>query len=72
MPAVVETAGFTPLVNGKDLTGWEGDTQLWSAKDGMLVGHSPGLDHNEFLATTRPYRRLHPLALLPDARRQGK
>ena len=43
-----------PLVNG-DFTGWEGDKQLWSARDGMLVGHSPGLDHNEFLATTRPY-----------------
>ena len=55
LPAVVETAGFTPLVHGNDLTGWEGDTQLWSARDGVLVGHSPGLDHNEFLATTRPY-----------------
>ena len=21
----------------------------------MLVGHSPGINHNEFLATTRPY-----------------
>ena len=21
----------------------------------MLVGHSPGLNHNEFLSTTRPY-----------------
>ena len=52
---VVETAGFAPLVNGKDLTGWEGDTQLWSVRDGVLVGHSPGLDHNEFLATTRSY-----------------
>ncbi len=55
LPAVVETAGFTPLVKGNDLAGWEGDTQLWSVKDGVLVGHSPGLDHNEFLATTRSY-----------------
>jgi prenyltransferase beta subunit/predicted esterase len=55
IPAVVETAGFTPLVTGKSLTGWEGDTQLWSNKDGVLVGHSPGLDHNEFLASTTPY-----------------
>ena len=29
--------------------------QLWSNKDGMLVGHSPGLDHNEFLSSTRTY-----------------
>jgi poly(3-hydroxybutyrate) depolymerase len=55
LPAVVETAGFTPLVNASDLGGWEGDTQLWSIKDGALIGHSPGLDHNEFLATTRSY-----------------
>jgi poly(3-hydroxybutyrate) depolymerase len=55
LPAVVETAGFTPLVKGNDLAGWDGDTQLWSARDGVLIGHSPGLDHNEFLATTRPF-----------------
>jgi prenyltransferase beta subunit/predicted esterase len=55
IPTVVETAGLTPLVNGKGLPGWEGDMQLWSNKDGVLVGHSPGLDHNEFLSTTRSY-----------------
>jgi pimeloyl-ACP methyl ester carboxylesterase len=54
-PPVVETAGFVPLFNGKDLSGWQGDTQLWSARDGMLVGRSPGLDHNDFLATDTPY-----------------
>ncbi len=55
LPAVVETAGFTPLVNGDSLDGWDGDKSLWSAKDGVLIGRSHGLDHNEFLATTRPY-----------------
>jgi poly(3-hydroxybutyrate) depolymerase/prenyltransferase beta subunit len=55
LPAVVETAGFTPLVNGDSLDGWDGDKSLWSAKDGVLIGRSNGLDHNEFLATTRPY-----------------
>jgi poly(3-hydroxybutyrate) depolymerase/prenyltransferase beta subunit len=49
-PAVVETAGFQLLFNGKDLTGWEGDTALWSARNGVLVGSSPGLKHNDFLA----------------------
>ncbi|RUL89731.1 family 16 glycoside hydrolase [Tautonia sociabilis] len=51
LPPVVESAGFTPVFNGEDLSGWEGDRSLWSARDGMLVGSSPGLDHNEFLAT---------------------
>ncbi|WP_422931047.1 family 16 glycoside hydrolase [Singulisphaera sp. PoT] len=54
-PAYVETAGFVPLFNGKDLTGWEGDKKLWSAKDGILTGTSPGLDHNDFLATEQSY-----------------
>ncbi len=54
-PAVVETAGFVPLFDGKSLDGWEGDTSLWSAKDGVLVGTSPGLKHNDFLATTKDY-----------------
>jgi acetyl esterase/lipase len=55
LPVVVETAGFTPLVNSDSLDGWDGDKQLWSARDGVLIGHSNGLDHNEFLATTRRY-----------------
>jgi hypothetical protein len=54
--SVLESTEFTPLFNGKDLTGWEGNTDLWSAQDGMLVGKSPGLDHNEFLATKQGYR----------------
>ncbi|QDV37308.1 family 16 glycoside hydrolase [Tautonia plasticadhaerens] len=48
---LVEDAGFRPLFNGRDLSGWEGDSSLWSVEDGTLVGTSPGLDHNEFLAT---------------------
>ncbi|MEW4567268.1 family 16 glycoside hydrolase [Tautonia sp. JC769] len=55
LPPVVETAGFLPLFNGQDLTGWEGDDSLWSVRDGMLVGSSPGLDRNEFLATEEQF-----------------
>jgi poly(3-hydroxybutyrate) depolymerase/prenyltransferase beta subunit len=55
VPPVVETAGFVPLLAGNDLAGWEGDKGLWSRRDRMLVGHSPGIKRNEFLATTRPY-----------------
>jgi prenyltransferase beta subunit len=55
-PPVLETAAFAPLFDNMDLAGWEGNTALWSARDRMLVGKSPGLDHNEFLATRQPYR----------------
>ena len=54
-PAIVETAGFVPLFNGKDLAGWEGDSSLWSAKDGVLVGESAGIKQNNFLATEATY-----------------
>jgi hypothetical protein len=43
------------LFNGKDLTGWEGDTKLWSVRDAMIVGKSPGINYNAFLATTKEY-----------------
>lgn len=40
------------LFNGKDLTGWEGDTGLWSVKDGCITGQTTKLNpakNNTFL-----------------------
>ncbi|MBM4030253.1 MAG: DUF1080 domain-containing protein [Planctomycetes bacterium] len=47
--------GFVPIFNGKDLTGWEGDAKLWVVEDGVLIGRSPGIKYNDFLATTKSY-----------------
>ena len=44
-----------PLFNGRDLAGWEGDSKLWIVEDGMLVGRSPGIKYNDFLATVKTY-----------------
>ena len=53
-PVVEE--GFTPLFNGKDLTGWEGgDREVWKVVDGKIVGDSPGIKHNNFLSTAKTY-----------------
>ncbi len=44
--------GFTPLFNGKNLEGWEGNPQLWYAKDGIINGTTTAdtkLAHNSFL-----------------------
>lgn len=30
--------GWISLFNGKDLTGWEGDTSIWKIKDGYILG----------------------------------
>ena len=48
--------GFTPLFNGKDLDGWEGDAKLWLFENGEVVGKSPGIKRNEFLASKKSYR----------------
>ena len=33
-----DEAGFRPLLNGKNLDGWEGDPTYWRFEDGNLVG----------------------------------
>ena len=35
-----EPAGMKTIFNGKDLAGWDGDSQLWSVKDGALRGET--------------------------------
>jgi hypothetical protein len=47
--------GFTPMFNGKDLTGWAGNPSLWSVRDGAITGVTkaePKLTHNTFLVYT--------------------
>ncbi|MGB0579593.1 MAG: family 16 glycoside hydrolase, partial [Limisphaerales bacterium] len=52
LPTKTEADGFRPLFNGKDLTGWDGNPDLWSVKDGVITGRttkaSP-LKYNQFL-----------------------
>lgn len=55
--AADEADGFTPLFNGKDLTGWTGDSKLWRVEDGELVGSTVGttLEYNSFIRTEKRY-----------------
>ncbi|NBV20668.1 MAG: DUF1080 domain-containing protein [Proteobacteria bacterium] len=44
--------GFRPLFNGKDLTGWDGNSELWTVEDGCISGKTKGpeqLSYNQFL-----------------------
>ena len=54
-----ESAGFRPLFNGKDLTGWvtPEDKSLFSVENGEIVGRTTDkpLKKNEFLATDKSY-----------------
>jgi len=46
--ATPETIAF--FFNGKDLSNWDGDTELWKVENGEIVGKTTtGLKHNEFL-----------------------
>lgn len=47
--------GFVPLFNGRDFDGWEGNLNLWKIENGAIVGDSPGIKQNEFLATKKSY-----------------
>ena len=50
-----DEAGFKPLFNGRDLTGWNGNPDLWSVRDGAITGVTkadPKLTHNTFLVWT--------------------
>ena len=49
MAATVENA--KSLFNGRDLTSWTGNRELWSVENGELVGRSSGLKKNEFLVS---------------------
>jgi hypothetical protein len=35
-----DEAGFKPIFNGQDLSGWEGNPQFWSVKEGAIVGQT--------------------------------
>ena len=49
---------FSPLFNGKDLTGWtqKGGKAKYSVKDGILIGTAVNGTPNSFLCTEKIYR----------------
>jgi hypothetical protein len=50
-----EEAGFEPIFNGRDLTGWEGNEEYWSVEDGAITARTTPenlLKYNTFLVWT--------------------
>ena len=56
-PGILADSASAEFFNGKDLAGWEGLTNLWSVKDGALVGNTgpDGIKSNTFLCSTKNY-----------------
>ena len=49
---------FTPLFDGKTLSGWKGEKSLWKVEDGAICGQTSAdapLKHNSFLHTEKEY-----------------
>jgi hypothetical protein len=70
----VVPAGFAPIFNGRDLTGWHvsqvnhhGNTQGWTVKDGVLLATQDRPGNGGILLTDRRYRDFEvSLELNPD------
>ena len=62
--------GGVQLFNGKDLTGWKGDSKLWKVEDGVIYGSTHGnkLKSNTFLIWEGEVADFH---LMMEARFEG-
>jgi putative heme-binding domain-containing protein len=48
-PVLATKDNVATFFNGKDLTAWDGNADLWRVENGEIVGTSKGLARNEFL-----------------------
>jgi putative membrane-bound dehydrogenase-like protein len=80
----LQSGGQTPMLatpdnvasffNGKDLTGWRGDPELWSVENGEIVGKSPGIKKNSFLMSELTVEDFHltlEVKLTPNTENSG-
>lgn len=71
--ATAETVAY--FFNGKDLAGWDGNTDLWRVENGEIVGSSKaGLSHNEFIKSQLvfgDFRLICKIKLTPNKENSG-
>jgi putative membrane-bound dehydrogenase-like protein len=73
-PLLATADNVKDFFNGKDLTGWYGDPQLWSVENGEIVGKSPGIKRNEFLKShlaAADFKLTLQVKLTPDKENSG-
>jgi len=58
LPASALEEGFTPLFNGKDLTGWKkvNGSGEFRVENGEIIGHGENVRQNTFLRTEKTYK----------------
>jgi len=74
VPLLATADNAKDFFNGKDLTGWDGDTKLWRVENGEIIGKSPGIKHNEFLRshlTAGDFRLTLKVKLVPNSGNSG-
>jgi hypothetical protein len=50
-----DAEGWISLFNGKDLTGWEGDANVWRVENGAISGKAETVKGNTFLVYAHPF-----------------
>jgi putative heme-binding domain-containing protein len=74
VPMAATADNIQGFFNGKDLTGWDGNTNLWSVENGEIVGKSTGLKSNEFLKNALllgDFRLVLKVKLVPNKENSG-
>ena len=74
VPMAATADNVLTFFNGKDLSGWEGNTNLWTVQDGEIVGKSSGLRNNEFLKNSLllgDFRLVLSVKLTPNKENSG-
>src|SRR5207302_479040 len=73
-PLLATADNVVGFFNGKDLTGWQGNPDLWRVENGEIVGTSQGLKRNEFLVNQyqmSDFRLRVKVKLVPDGGNSG-
>ena len=74
-PLIATPETVALFFNGKDLTNWDGDTELWRVENGEIVGKTTtGLEHNEFLKSQfvlSDFRLIFQVKLIPNTGNSG-
>ena len=74
VPMLLTKDNVATFFNRKDLTGWIGDSKLWSVEKGEIVGRTTGLKRNEFLrsdATVGDFRLVTQVQLVKNEGNSG-